>query len=130
MSDASAGLWSSSDAYEQYMGRWSRRIAPRFLDWLAVPAASSWIDIGCGTGVLSAAILGRCDPSQVVGIDPSETFLAGLRSQLRDPRFDFRQGSPLVAPHDPFGPDFDTAYVWGPIHGRELLLGARVGLGR
>ncbi len=44
--------------------------------------------------------------------------------------FDFRQGSPLVAPHDPFGPDFDTAYVWGPIHGRELLLGARVGLSR
>lgn len=44
--------------------------------------------------------------------------------------FDFRQGSPLVAPHDPFGPDFDTAYVWGPIHGRELLFGARVGLGR
>lgn len=44
--------------------------------------------------------------------------------------FDFRQGSPLVAPHDPFGPDFDTAYVWGPIHGRELLFGARVGLSR
>jgi SAM-dependent methyltransferase len=100
MSDASVGLWSSGDAYEQYMGRWSRRIAPRFLEWLSVPAASSWIDIGCGTGVLSAAILGGCDPGQVVGIDPSATFLTGLRSQVRDPRFDCRQGSAEAIPYD------------------------------
>jgi SAM-dependent methyltransferase len=100
MSDASASLWSSSDAYEQYMGRWSRRIAPRFLQWLSVPAASSWIDIGCGTGVLSAAILGGCDPAQVAAIDPSETFRAGRRSQLRYPRFRCRQGSAEAIPYD------------------------------
>ena len=93
MANANVGLWASGDAYEQYMGRWSRRIAHRFLDWLAVPSAGSWVDIGCGTGVLSSAILGQCNPGKVVGIDPSETFLAAVRSQLRDARFDCRQGS-------------------------------------
>ena len=44
--------------------------------------------------------------------------------------FDFTQGSPLIDPGNPFGDAFDTAYVWGPIHGRELLLGARFGIGR
>jgi len=38
---------------------------------------------------------------------------------------DFTQDSPLVAPEDPFGEDFDTAYVYGPIHGRSLGLGVR-----
>ena len=44
--------------------------------------------------------------------------------------FDFRQGSPLIAPADPFGDAFDTAYVWGPILGRELVLGLRLGVSR
>jgi outer membrane receptor for ferrienterochelin and colicins len=44
--------------------------------------------------------------------------------------FDFRQGSPLIAPHDPFGDAFDTTYVWGPIRGRQILLGGRVGVSR
>lgn len=43
---------------------------------------------------------------------------------------DFTQGSPLVDAANPFGESFDTSYVWGPIHGRELILGARFGLGR
>jgi outer membrane receptor for ferrienterochelin and colicins len=44
--------------------------------------------------------------------------------------FDFTQGSPLIDPAHPFGDAFDTAYVWGPIHGREFLVGARFGLSR
>jgi outer membrane receptor for ferrienterochelin and colicins len=43
---------------------------------------------------------------------------------------DFRQGSPLIAPDDPFGEDFDTSYVWGPIVGRRLSLGFRWASGR
>jgi len=26
--------WQAGDRYEAYMGRWSRQVAPRFLDWL------------------------------------------------------------------------------------------------
>lgn len=44
--------------------------------------------------------------------------------------FDFTQGSPLVDAGNPFGESFDTSYVWGPIHGRELILGARFGVSR
>jgi outer membrane receptor for ferrienterochelin and colicins len=39
--------------------------------------------------------------------------------------FDFRQLRPIVGWQDPFGPYFDTSFVWGPTRGRELYLGAR-----
>jgi outer membrane receptor for ferrienterochelin and colicins len=38
----------------------------------------------------------------------------------------FRQGSPLIAPGDPYGDAFDTNYVWGPIVGRRLVAGVRL----
>ena len=69
------GLWSGSDAYERYMGRWSRRLAPRFLDWIDAAPGLRWIDVGCGTGALASAVLGACDPSQVTGIDSAPAFL-------------------------------------------------------
>lgn len=66
--------WESGDPYEQYVGRWSRRVAPLFLDWLRVPAGRRWLDVGCGTGALSAAILERCSPSSVTAVEPSAGF--------------------------------------------------------
>jgi outer membrane receptor for ferrienterochelin and colicins len=42
--------------------------------------------------------------------------------------FDYTQGSPLVDARNPFGPDFDTIYTWGPIVGRTFSLGARLNL--
>ena len=87
MTHDQAGLWGGADAYERYMGRWSRRVAPLFLDWLAVSPDEEWIDIGCGTGVLSSAILGRCAPKRVFGIDPSEKFIEVARSRIEDRRF-------------------------------------------
>jgi len=74
--------WQSGDAYERYMGRWSRQLAPQFLRWLDAPAACRWLDVGCGTGALSAAVLETCAPRAVVGVDPSEGFLATARSRL------------------------------------------------
>jgi SAM-dependent methyltransferase len=76
--------WAQGDSYEQYIGRWSRRVAPRFLSWLSLPAGLRWLDIGCGTGALSAAILDRDSPSSVTGVEPSEGFLAKAREQLGD----------------------------------------------
>ncbi len=74
--------WQSGDAYERYMGRWSRLLAPRFLRWLDVPAAQRWLDVGCGTGSLSEAILALCEPRAVIGVDPSEGFLATAKARL------------------------------------------------
>jgi ubiquinone/menaquinone biosynthesis C-methylase UbiE len=67
--------WERGSPYEQYIGRWSRKIAPLFLAWLEQPASKRWLDVGCGTGALSAAILDHCSPSSLVGVEPSEGFL-------------------------------------------------------
>lgn len=99
MSSSSTGLWASDDAYEKYMGRWSRRIAPYFLDWLPIPEAN-WIDIGCGTGALSSAILAKCTPSSVVGVDPSEVFVKAAQAQVSDSRFRCQQGNSEALPFE------------------------------
>lgn len=84
--------WERASPYEQYVGRWSRQVAPLFLAWLQVPAAQRWLDVGCGTGALCAAILDRCSPSSVVGVEPSAGFLETARANLAG-RAVFHQGS-------------------------------------
>ena len=74
--------WERGDPYEHYVGRWSRRVAPRFLAWLGIPAERRWLDVGCGTGALCAAILDRCAPSSVVAVEPSEGFREKAGAQL------------------------------------------------
>jgi SAM-dependent methyltransferase len=97
MADASRhDRWASSDHYEAYMGRWSRLIAPRFLDWFEAEPGLDWLDIGCGTGALSAAILERCRPQSLVGIDPSDSFIAATRARLPDPRAAFQVGNAMA----------------------------------
>ena len=54
-----------------------------FLDWLAIPAQRRWLDVGCGTGALSAAILARCNPAAVVGVDSSERHVSPSRRTAR-----------------------------------------------
>lgn len=66
--------WEFGSPYEQYIGRWSRRIAPLFVAWLNQPAGQRWLDVGCGTGALSAAILDRCTPGSLTGVEPSADF--------------------------------------------------------
>jgi SAM-dependent methyltransferase len=74
--------WHDGSAYERYMGRWSRPLAARLVGWLAAPPGLRWLDVGCGTGALSAAITDTCAPAVLTGIDPSEGFLAAARQRL------------------------------------------------
>jgi SAM-dependent methyltransferase len=97
---APPGSWVGADAYEAYVGRWSRLVAPRFLDWLAVPPGKRWLDVGCGTGELSRAILMTCDPAEVVGVDPSLPFVAHATTLTPDPRATFRKGDAQHLPVD------------------------------
>ena len=85
-------VWAVGDAYEAYVGRWSRRVAEVFLRWLDPPAGRRWLDVGCGTGALTAAVLALADPTEVTGVDPSEGFLAEARNRVADPRATFSVG--------------------------------------
>jgi SAM-dependent methyltransferase len=90
--------WQDGPGYEAYVGRWSRRVAERFLPWLDVGRGAGWVDIGCGTGVLSKTILELEDPESVVGIDPSTAFLSAARTSIRDPRVSFVEGAAEAMP--------------------------------
>jgi SAM-dependent methyltransferase len=72
-------VWSVGSAYESYVGRWSRLVAPGFLSWLGVPERRRWIDVGCGTGTLAEAILDHARPALVLGIDRSRGFVGPAR---------------------------------------------------
>src|SRR5262249_52309099 len=94
--------WTVGTAYETYVGRWSRPVAAEFLGWLARPARQRWVDVGCGTGALTGAILTVADPAEVVGVDPAEGFLELARAAVDDPRASFRAGDArqLPVPND------------------------------
>jgi trans-aconitate methyltransferase len=64
-------------------------VAREFLAWLAVAPGSRWLDLGCGTGVLSQAILQYANPAAVQGIDRAEGYVAFAREQVRDARVHF-----------------------------------------
>jgi SAM-dependent methyltransferase len=81
--------WSTAQSYERYMGRWSARIAARFVEWLDPPQDADWLEIGCGTGALTKTILAACAPRSLTAIDPSEDFIAHARSVIDDTRVRF-----------------------------------------
>jgi len=82
-------VWAVGEAYEAYVGRWSRRVAGVFVPRLRVPAGRRWLDVGCGTGALTGAVLATADPARVCGVDPSAGFLASARAAVADPRAAF-----------------------------------------
>lgn len=96
--DAPRENWADGDAYESYVGRWSRPVAHEFIRWLNQTPQLRWLDVGCGTGALSATILTLANPSAVKGNDPSSGFLAVARKNIPDPRFEFAVGSAQSIP--------------------------------
>jgi SAM-dependent methyltransferase len=89
--------WERGSPYERYVGRWSRQVAPKFLSWLNIPAGRRWLDVGCGTGALGAAIVDRCSPSSVAGVEPSDGFLETAKKNLAG-RAALHQGSATAIP--------------------------------
>lgn len=81
--------WAAGPIYEEFMGRWSRRLAPQFVSWLRIPRGAHWLDVGCGTGSLADAICSHADPASVVGCDPAKPFVEFAREHSRDARASF-----------------------------------------
>ncbi len=85
-------------SYERMMGTWSRLVGDIFLDWLAPPTGLRWIDIGCGNGAFTEALVQRCAPAEVQGVDPSEAQLKCARTRPAARVAEFRQGDAMALP--------------------------------
>jgi SAM-dependent methyltransferase len=90
--------WGSGEPYEQYVGRWSRKVAKEFLVWLAVSPGRAWADVGCGTGALVGSILTECEPQSIAAVDGSEGFITEAQRRIADPRVRFEIGDATALP--------------------------------
>jgi len=71
-----SALFADAEAYEHFMGRWSRRMAPLLVDFAGVPESGRILDAGSGTGALAFTIAERRTRVEVLGIDPSREYVA------------------------------------------------------
>ena len=85
-------MFEVAAAYEETMGRWSRQLAPLFVEFVGVQEGESVLDVGCGTGSLAFTIASMRRVAKVVGVDPSAAFIDFARSRNSDPRVAFDVG--------------------------------------
>ncbi len=80
----------AAEAYDRYIGRYSRALAPRFLEFAGVTSGPV-LEVGCGPGSLTAVLAARFGAVNVAAVDPSESFVAACRERV--PGADVRVGS-------------------------------------
>lgn len=90
--------YSNPTAYEEFMGRWSARLAPLFLRFAGIEDGQRILDVGCGTGALAGAALSAGSAITVTGVDPVAEYVSFARQAIDDPRADFRVGSVEALP--------------------------------
>lgn len=81
----------AAEAYDEFMGRWSRPLAPQLADLAGVRPGLRVLDVGCGPGALTTELAARLGPSAVAAVDPSAPFVAAARA--RHPGVDVRQAA-------------------------------------
>lgn len=88
------------EAYERFMGRWSREAAEAFLRWLDPPADAHWLDVGCGTGILSQTALtaSASAPAALAGIDRTPSQVAHAADHVGDGRARFEVADAQALP--------------------------------
>lgn len=100
MSVSAASGYHASDgaAYEVFLGRWTARLAPLFVDFADLPPDGAVLDVGCGTGSLAGEIAGRSPRRTVIGTDVAEPYLAFARERYGDENATFQQGDAGALP--------------------------------
>jgi len=92
LNPSSTFVATDGDGYELVMGRWSRRLAHSFLDFVGIGDTKRVLDVGCGTGHLAAALSNLSSSIEVHGIDASPVYIDYARAHNPDPRLTFRVG--------------------------------------
>ena len=95
-----APTFDAYDAYERFMGRWSRAVGPVFLDWVAPAANARWLEVGCGTGIFTELVLDRCQPRVLHAVDPAEATIEHLTAQSIARRAVLQLGDALALPFE------------------------------
>jgi SAM-dependent methyltransferase len=103
---------TSADAYDSFMGRYSKPLAIEFADFASVTAGQVALDVGCGPGALTRVLVGRLGEASVSAFDPSEQFVAECRAAC--PGVDVRLGRAEAIPFD--DASFDTALAQLVLH--------------
>ena len=85
-------MFSETDAYVRFMGRWSRQLAPLMLKFARLPEPDAVLDVGTGTGVLASAVTEAHPGATVTAIDPSARFVAAATDRSSNPRLRFQVG--------------------------------------
>jgi SAM-dependent methyltransferase len=92
MTKSSTFVATDGDSYELVMGRWSRRLAVPFLDFVGSRSGERVLDVGCGTGHLASALVSRAHAAAVHGVDLSPHYVEHAKARHTDPRFEFQVG--------------------------------------
>ena len=93
-----ADIFAVGDAYEQFMGRWSRQIAPAFAGFADVRDGESVLDVGSATGALAFSVAAALPAVRVSGVDRSPGFVRYAQKQSRGPRVRFVVGDAQALP--------------------------------
>jgi len=97
-------MFADAQAYERFMGRWSRAAAPRFISFAGIGDSAAVLDVGCGTGALSSEIGAHNRRALIMGLDLSKEYVAYANQQNRNERIRFEAGDAqrMTYPNDSF----------------------------
>ncbi|HEX3328979.1 MAG TPA: class I SAM-dependent methyltransferase [Gaiellales bacterium] len=112
----------SADAYDRFMGRYSATLSRQLADLVGVVAGQRALDVGCGSGMLTAELVARLGAESVAAIDPSAPFVEAVGSRF--PGVDVRRSTAEELPFD--DGEFDAALSQLVVHFmRDAVQGLR-----
>ena len=109
-----AASFHNAEAYEQFMGRWSRRLAPLLIRFGGLSDGDRVLDVGCGTGSLAFSVPEITNVEAVTGIDLTPDFVAFAQARAADPRISFQLADARDLPFDDDA--FDRAFSLLVLH--------------
>jgi ubiquinone/menaquinone biosynthesis C-methylase UbiE len=105
---AAAAGFQNAEAYEEIMGRWSRRLAPLLIRFGGLSDSDRVLDLGCGTGSLTFALPHIANVATITGVDLTAAFVEFARARTTDPRISFQTADARALPFN--DNSFDRAF--------------------